>query len=309
MTKDGERRRRHLWLAKASAAGVAVLAVAAAVVVALLALGIVPAVPSEDRRTRTLERPITVPPGADARGRLVLDVEARSLTVEPGPPGTPVRVEAEYDASAFDLSEELAQEPGGAWTHEIRFARSVRGARRVLTAHRAPPTLRIVVPRALPLSIEARIPEGRSELELGGLSLEAVRVWFGRGHHALRFSEATSTALRELAIVSSAGQVTVAGLGHASPASVRARHGIGQLRLDLDGSWSRGTDVDVGATRFGNIEVRVPAALPLVIRETEEGVIGVVELPEGLPDVPEAARDRAVRLSAVARNGSVRVVR
>lgn len=320
----GDKRKQHGWLMKAGVGGMALVVTAAAVLFALFAMGLGPSVPEEDRRVRVVERSIeaatrelgdSASAGLDEEGRsppiglLRLDLGASSINVEPGAPGTPLRIEAEYDHSSFELTERFTQEAGGAWIYDVHFGPSFRGPRRILIAHRAPPSLRIVVPRALALSIEARIRHGHSELELGGLSLDSAQLAWGSGSHVVRFSESTAAPMRELSLESSEGQIDVEEIGNASPRTLRARHAVGQLHLDLAGAWQGGADVSVAVSKFGNIELFVPADRLLALVGTELGRIGSVELPTGLADVPEPALAGALRLSAEARNGSVRVLR
>ena len=68
-----------------------------------------------------LPLPEDVMPPEVAPGRLVLDLSMGEFTIRPGPAGEPLRVEADFDSNAFQLSEEFTQDEDGEWTYEVGF--------------------------------------------------------------------------------------------------------------------------------------------------------------------------------------------
>jgi hypothetical protein len=301
----------HGWLATGCLGAVVLGVTLVVVVAALLGVGVIPQPAAEDRQARVLERPLPAGPGGEfsASGTLRLDLAAPGVRIEAGAPGAPIRVEAEFDHAAFTLTDSFREETDGRWIHEIAFIPSFRGLRRALIANRAPPTLRVIVPRELIVDLDARIHHGRSELSLGGLSLSSLRVDFGQGNHLLRFDEANPVSMETLTLESTGGEIRVEEIGNASPAEVSVQHGLGLLTLDLGGSWRAGADLRADVSRFGNIEILAPDDRPLAMVANETGRVDVVDVPDGFEAVPEDDLSAALRLAATARNGSIRILR
>lgn len=187
-----------------------------------------------------------------AAGTLELDLRMGEFFVVPSD-GTEIEVEGEFDKTRFRLDGELTENEDGSWRYRVRF-----GAR----SRFLPPTgnvrnrVTIHLPRDLPLSVVGRIRMGSSHLELGGLSVRAVDLDTEMGEHRVSFSEPTPQPIDSFAIEGSMGQLVVAGLGNASPLVVEARHGMGEIRLGLEGPWRN--DCDVRARwRMGQMTVDV----------------------------------------------------
>ena len=130
--------------------------------------------------------------------------------------GSPILIESEHDHSAYELKETFSETDGGGWLYELRLAPTLDGVQRALSSGRTPPSVRIVVPRGLPLELDVNVPRGRSELELGGLSLSSVEVEYGGGEHVLSFGEPTAAPMSALVVESHRGHVRLGGIGNAS---------------------------------------------------------------------------------------------
>jgi hypothetical protein len=185
-------------------------------------------------------------------GTLELDLSMGEFFVVPSD-GAEIEVEGEFDRNRFRLDAEMTEAEDGSWRYRVRFLPRSRlfGGR-----GGSPNRVTIHVPRGLPLSVVGRIRMGSSDLELGGLSLRAVDLDTGMGEHAVSFSEPTPRPMDSFEIRGSMGQLDVTGLGNASPLTVEARHGMGELRLGLEGSWRN--DCDIRARwRMGQMTVDV----------------------------------------------------
>jgi hypothetical protein len=206
-------------------------------------------------------------PGGSRRhlpGMIVLDVLGAHLVVEPGPPGSALRLESESDPELFRLLEELTETPEG-WTY--RLTHRPRGGPLVMyrTTQLKGNRLRLVVPQGVPLALAAKVA-GESRLELGGLDLSAVELDLGMGDHELGFSSPTPRPLTLLRLTASTCAVRIFGVGEASPGTTQVRHRIGRLDVDLDGAWR--TD-GVVRVRFGlgDAKITVPETVELVLEE------------------------------------------
>lgn len=195
-----------------------------------------------------------VPPDV-APGRLVLDLSLGEFTIRPGPAGEPLRVEADYDSNAFQLSEDFTQDEGGEWTYKVGFGGKGgllgllfrgggEGSRNRVT---------ITIPRGYPLDVVGKIGMGQSEIDLGGLWVRRVDLEMSAGDHFLEFREPLPYPMEELRIDGSMGNLEMRSLGAASPSVVDVKHGMGEILLDLEGDW-RGdaevrTDFSMGGCR------------------------------------------------------------
>ncbi len=185
------------------------------------------------------------PPSSPA-GRVVLDLSMGEFIVKPGPAGEPIRVDADFDASAFELTEEYQPSADGSWTYELRF-KSRRGFLGMLFGggHQGNNRVELTIPRGRRVDIVGEISLGESEIDLGGLWVREVDLDFGAGDHFVEFREPLPFPMESFDIDSSLGEVEVRNLGEGSPRTVSVDHGIGELFVDLQGSWSRDAKIDI----------------------------------------------------------------
>lgn len=267
-----------------------------------------PGVPSSELAPEALE----LDEGTDAaaptpgpEGRLVLDVRLARLTLEPGPPGSELRLEADIDRNSVELDERLETGPDGSWTYRLT-CRPVRGLLGRLTVgddDLNPITL--VVPRGQPLAVEGRVSTGESRLDLGGLWLTGVSLKATAGSHWIRFSTPVHEPMDELRVDGSAGEVRVLRVGNASPARTVVEHSAGALDVDLTGAWQRDARVEV-AFKFGECRVTTPEDARVVV---ERAVVRMGE-PDlrGLPEGGELPADApVVTLDLEGTGGALRV--
>ncbi len=228
-------------------------------------------VPEGERQTRDMARilpggsaapdagqQVTVPPAALAGGRVILDISMAEFSIEQGPAGDPIRVEADYDTRTYELVEEFTGEGELGWTYNLRFRPSVSWLRRLLAGtDEQHGKVRLILPRGTPMSLAGNVGIGESKLELGGLWLTDVDLDIGIGSHTIRFSEPLPQPLEALRLDSSLGEVRVHGVGHASPHQVRLGHSVGEVRFDLRGDWRNDSEVEI-ACGIGECDVRLP---------------------------------------------------
>ncbi len=254
--------------------------------------------PADDPQHQVKEH--VLPPGP---GTIELGIRMAEVEISPGPAGSPLRLESDWNAAVFRLDEGLERE-GGGWKYHLRFGG--KGLAVLRHHEHRPSRLRLQIPVDHPLSIEGKVSMGESELELGGLALDRVSLQLSTGNHRLAFRHPTPQPLSLLEVEGSMGQVTVIGAGNASPRHIEVRHGMGELLLDLSGKWRADGEVDV-SFRMGDSRVELP-------REDEAAAIvekarvslgdrsvfdtAVAELPAGLP---------RVRVRAIGGMGQLRI--
>ena len=54
-------------------------------------------------------------------GRVVLDLKMGDFILRSGPADQPIRIDADFDAGAFELSEKFTPSEGSGWTYEVSF--------------------------------------------------------------------------------------------------------------------------------------------------------------------------------------------
>ena len=277
-------RRRYNWALIGCLVLVALVTIPGTVVWGLIAAG-------DDGRVADPRHQVkehALPPGP---GAVELHIRMAEVEVTPGPPGSPLRLESDWNAGVFRLDEGIEQE-GGGWRYHLRFGGKGLALLRHHEHHR-PNRLQLRIPVDRPLSIDGKISLAESDLDLGGLSLGHVALELGAGEHRLDFAEPTAQPLSLLELDGSMGQITVRNAGNASPRRLELRHGMGELDLDLSGKWRGDGDVDLHLG-MGDSQIDLPRAdEAAAIVEKARVSLGdrrvfdtpLAQLPAGLPKV------------------------
>jgi hypothetical protein len=118
--------------------------------------------------------------------------------------------------------------------------------------------LMLALPRTVPLDLSFELGGTQSELELGGLSLQSLRLECGATDATLKFTTPNRTRMREMEIDAGAADFTAEHLANANAENVRLRGGVGVVDLDFSGAWTH--DMNVSARlAIGKLILRVPA--------------------------------------------------
>jgi len=240
--------------------------------------------------TTSLESPTELPGGGlrdfdqvmGVQGKVILEAAQSELQVEPGRPGEPLRLEASYDKTSYQLEEVVEVEADGTWTYRVKFERTRSGG--FMTALRqlvggARPRVRIFLPPDVLLDLEATTSQGGLELELGGLWLRTAQVEFQQGGAEIQFSQPLRAPMEQLSINGSMGGFAVIGVGKASPARLEVGFSMGGGYLDLRGPWQNDADISISAS-MGGAEIRLPQDLAI------EGVDLETPRPPGTAELP-----------------------
>jgi len=223
-------------------------------------------------------------------GVVHLDISMAELVIEPGRPGEPIRVEADYDAGAFELRETLDQTDGG-WRYELVFDNKVSMLRflkgRIETLNRVYLTL----PPDLPFTLEGSVSMAESDIELGGLQVQGVDLELGAGEHTISFAESLPSPMSAFFLDGSFGDIRIHDLGNASPLTTRIDFSAGSLSVDLEGDWRNDGEVRV-AFGFGECSIDLPRDVPARIESArvllgERQLAGDEDLADLSPDQPK----------------------
>jgi hypothetical protein len=204
------------------------------------------------------------PPGsvmaAVAPGHVKVDFSTGQFTIKAGPPGQPIRVEADYDTGTYELVEEYTSQGELGWSYSVRFRPKVSWLRMLLAGGQGQEnSITLILPRGTPMELSGSLGVGESNLDLGGLWLTRVSLNIGIGEHKVRFDEPLPQPMEELRLDSSIGEVKVVRIGNASPRKVILEHSLGEASYDLRGEWVVDSEVEV-ACGIGECNVRLPGS-------------------------------------------------
>jgi len=195
-------------------------------------------------------------PGAGAPlGTIEVDLDIGDFTIKPGPAGEPIRIEADYDTSKFELKEEMVQKPDGTWAYKVTFG--AKGGFWGLAfggGNDGKNRVELIIPRGRPIELKGSIRMGESKTDLGGLWVKNVDLQYKAGDHFIEFREPLPFPMDNFKIDGSMGNLEIRGLGQASPSTVDVKQGMGELFLDLQGDWRRDAQIK---TRFSMGECKI----------------------------------------------------
>ena len=243
--------------------------------------------------------------------RLTIDLQEGEFTIKPGPPGSEIRIQGEYTPGWYELTETQDADPAtGAQRATIRFRSKVPGWAKLIGGFNAPdpgrPTLMVTIPRNAPLDLTLQMNLGRSDVDLGGLTLGEVSISATMGEHRIDFREPVAEPVRELRLNTSMGQVFIDNLGNARAESINASGSMGNVTATLGGAWAPGTEADVRFEQsMGELTVRVPSNIRIDadVRNSQGETTRAPNIKQ--PDDPKAP---ALRLRVTSSMGEARVV-
>lgn len=227
-------------------------------------------------------------PAVPQEARIVLDVSSAFIEIVAAETGAPLRVEGQYDAAAYQLRENFDDRAEG-WEYHFTFQRK-GGFQRPFGRKREANRLRLFVPQEVPFTLAGSIGTGESRLALGGLSVVGLDLDLGTGSHELSFDGTPAVPMKDFQIDASIGELSVRGVGNASPETVRIGHRMGSVNVDLGGGWARDASIEVRCG-VGECRVRVPQDVAVSLDESsvrlgDERVVGIENRPaprEGAP--------------------------
>ncbi|MEM8930035.1 MAG: hypothetical protein AAGE94_02605, partial [Acidobacteriota bacterium] len=238
-------------------------------------------------------------------GTLVVDLSMGEFILRPGPADEPLRVEADFDASQFELEETYSTDEDGRWTYNVKFGGKggffgmmFRGG-----ANNPRNRVEIIVPQGHPIRLVGEVGMGESKMDLGGLWVEEVDLELGMGDHFMEVREPMPVPMKSFAVEASMGEIEIRGLGDASPEVVHVEHGMGDLFLDLQGAWRRDAEVTADF-RMGQCRIWVPKSAHI---ELSGGSVSMGESSTRLPDVELPDGAPTVRLDASGSMGNLEI--
>ena len=132
-----------------------------------------------------------------------------------------------------------------------------QGLRAASTERNETGELMLALPRVVPLDLSFELGGTQSTLELGGLSLQSLRLECGATDATLMFTAPNRTRMRDLEIDVGAADFFALHLANANAEQIRLRGGVGVVDLEFGGTWTQ--DMNVSARlAIGKLILRIP---------------------------------------------------
>jgi hypothetical protein len=119
-------------------------------------------------------------------------------------------------------------------------------------------SMRVELARGVPMDLTLELGATKAELDLSGLTLDALRLEAGASESAVRFDVPNPHPMRRLDVQVGAARFRGADLANANAPLVTVDAGVGGVDLDFGGRWTQDVDLDIQVA-MGGSTIRVPA--------------------------------------------------
>jgi hypothetical protein len=198
-----------------------------------------------------------------APGRVVLDLGQGEFFVRPAAPGEGLTIEARYDKQTCELVESFEVLPDSTWVYRVQYRRTISALQAIaqsILGGETPSRVTVSLPPEVPLDLVLSIRQGGGEIDLGGLWLREVSIECHQGGLAADFSSPLREPVRQLALRSRMGGISVSRVGNASPLDLSIDTSMGGGDVDLSGQW-RNDCRGRFSVSMGGMSVSIPEAL------------------------------------------------
>lgn len=117
--------------------------------------------------------------------------------------------------------------------------------------------MHVALSPAVPIDLHLELGAAKALLDVGDLSLTALRVDAGASDTRIIFGAPNRVAMRELTINTGAANVELVSLANANAEAIEVKTAVGNVELDFGGRWTRDVAVSVDMA-VGSLEVTVP---------------------------------------------------
>ena len=108
-----------------------------------------------------------------------------------------------------------------------------------------------------PLSIDVRSGAAEAVLDLSGLPITSLSVSSGASDTRVRFDQPNPVRMKSLTLSTGAASIVADRLGNANAEEIVVRSAVGEIELDLSGSWQHDTELRAEVA-LGALTIRVP---------------------------------------------------
>ncbi len=185
-----------------------------------------------------------------------LTIEVRhdlgQISIKPARDSVRYRATLRYDARAVQPIYSFAADSGA-----LRIGSREREGRESSRGRRAA-TLELTLGGTAPFAVDVRAGAAETDLDLTGLPVTNLAVSSGASDTRVRFDRPNPVAMKRLTLSTGAASIVADRLGNANAEEIVIRSTVGEVQLDLSGTWQRDAEVRAELT-LGALSIRVPA--------------------------------------------------
>lgn len=190
-------------------------------------------------------------------------MEEGNFTIRPGPPGSAIRVEGDYDAGVYELKQEVGREDDGTPSYRLSFRPRYSLFRRIaaeglVNIDEDDNRMTVWLPQGLPMALDGRFSKGKTTMELGGLAIERARLDLKMGEHSLSVSEPNALEMSSFEVSAGMGEINLTQLGNLRSQSLTIFARMGEANIDFGETISRDTKMYT-RMRMGEMSVSLPS--------------------------------------------------
>ncbi|MBI3450051.1 MAG: hypothetical protein HY049_14195 [Acidobacteria bacterium] len=201
--------------------------------------------------------------------RVILKLSEGDFTVQPGAPGSGVKVDGNFDPGTYALTQEESRDSEGRRQLSVEFRRRVPFFFIMFGNHKNQNKVAITLPEGVPTSLDLLLSRCESHVDLGGLTLTDLEAHMSMGDQDLNFSKPLVGKLARASFRFSMGDTKVRGLGNALPANLELHGSMGDVRVSFDGAWPPSSRISaVARMSMGDFRIVVPHNVRLKSRST-----------------------------------------
>ena len=190
----------------------------------------------------------------ETRLRAALDYRAGGLRITPGRANELYRMDASYDDSRYSPTSTYDAARG---VVTLGLQPAGEGGLRVVSTRQLRQDATVAFAPTVDLALDLTLGAVQADIELGGLSLSALRMEAGASQAVVRFSEPNLSRCRGAEITAGAAELTLLGLGNSRCDHVELEGGMGKVTLDFGGAWTSSTTAKIKMA-VGELTLRLP---------------------------------------------------
>jgi hypothetical protein len=190
----------------------------------------------------------------ETRLRATLDYRAGGLRITPGRANELYRMDASYDENRYSPTSSYDAARG---VVTLGLQSAGEGGLRVVSTRQLRQDATVAFAPSVDLNLDLTLGAVQADIELGGLSLNALRMEAGASQAVVRFSEPNLSRCRGAEITAGAAELTVLELGNSRCDHLALEGGMGKVTLDFGGAWTSSTTAQIKMA-VGELTLRLP---------------------------------------------------
>jgi hypothetical protein len=117
--------------------------------------------------------------------------------------------------------------------------------------------MRLALSRTVPIDLALTLGATQTTVDLGGLTLRALKIESGAAEATVDFSAPNRTRMSTVDVSAGAATIKMQNIANAHAATVDVKGGVGALDLGFGGNWTADMETRV-AVALGKVMIRVP---------------------------------------------------